>query len=830
MSRHDAPGWSAGPAPPQPVAIGPVSACHPLPNGIELVGGAVAMRVVALREDIVRVRMCVGGEWAEDASWVVLDAARQGSVAVEPLETTDAIGFRTASLSVRVYWDSGRLVVLDRAGRIVSEDAPGWPVTFRNGGFSVSKAIPAGEKYFGLGDKTGPLARNDQAFVLWNTDPGNFQESTDPIYKSIPFVIGMRGAASFGLLLDNTGRSHFDFGKRERDVFCFGAETGPLDYYIMVEDNPKRVVMAYAHLTGRPPMPPLWALGYQQSRYSYRTAEEVRAVAARLREERIPADAINLDIDFQDRFRPFTADPQRFPDFPLLIEELARSQFRVVAITDPHLPVVPGGGYGPYQSGVIGDHFVRGKDGGTFVGAMWGGKSAYPDFTSKQARLWWGGLYRRFVRDGVAGFWNDMNEPVVTDNPQGTMPLDAAHRIEEPGFASRTAEHREIHNIYGMLNTRATHEGLLALRPNRRPFVLTRATFAGGHRYAATWTGDNSATWNHLRLGVAMLLNLGLCGFALSGADIGGYFGSASPELLTRWFQIGAFMPLFRNHAFKESAAREPWVHGEPHTSIRRRFIEERYRLLPYLYTLAQEASHTGLPIMRPMFLEFPATAASRPWFVREPLAQFLLGPRLLVAPAPFPDMPDPYEVTLPGIAWYDYWTGERVPGSGVESGRPVTATVTPSLETIPVYVRGGAILPRQPVVQSTAEVPSGPLELAVYPGPKCHGSIYLDEGDGFRHRAGIFLRQRFDCAIDGETTRIRFAPRQGRHPPWWSEIALVVHDVAAAPASVSCSFGPVGEVRHDPVRRILRLVVPDSASGGEVVLVAPPADRTGEA
>jgi len=811
-------------APSQPVVAGSVCACHPLPNGIELVVGAVAMRVVALREDIVRVRMCLDGQWAEDASWVVLDAARRGSLAVEPLETADTIGFRTPALTAVVYRDSGRLVVLDRAGKVVSEDAKGWPVTFQNGGFSVSKTIPAGEKYFGLGDKTGPLARNNQSFVLWNTDPGNFQESTDPIYKSIPFVIGMRGAASIGLLLDNTGRSHFDFGKREREVLCFGAEIGPLDYYIMVGDHPKGVVMAYAYLTGRPPMPPLWALGYQQSRYSYETAAEVRAVAARLRAERIPADAIYLDIDFQDRFRPFTTDPQRFPDFPGLIEELARSQLRVVVITDPHLPVLPDGDYQPYLSGAAGDHFVHGKDGSTFVGAMWGGRSAYPDFTRKEARDWWGGLYRQFARDGVAGFWNDMNEPVVADNPQGTMPLDTAHWIEEPGFARRNAEHREIHNIYGMQNTRATHDGLLALRPDRRPFVLTRATFAGGHRSAATWTGDNSATWNHLRLGIAMLLNLGLCGFALSGADIGGFFGSASPELLTRWFQLGAFMPLFRNHAFKESAAREPWVHGEPHTSIRRRFVEERYRLLPYIYTLAEEAARTGMPIMRPMFLEFTGTAASRPWFVREPLAQFLLGPSLLVAPAPFPDMPDPYVVTLPRIPWYDYWTGEHVPGSGVGPGGPATASVTQSLDTVPVYVRGGTILPRQSLVQSTAEVPNGPLELAVYPGPNCHGSIYLDEGDGFRHLEGVFLRQHFNCVIEGGTTRIRLAPRQGRHAPWWSEIALTMHDVATMPASITCSFGPVGAVRHDPVRRILRLDFPDAAAGGEVVLIAPSA------
>jgi alpha-glucosidase len=281
-------------------------------------------------------------------------------------------------------------------------------------------------------------------------------------------------------------------------------------------------------------------------------------------------------------------------------------------------------------------------------------------------------------------------------------------------------------------------------------------------------------------------------------------------------------MPLFRNHAVKGSE-NEPWAHGEPHASIRRRFIEERYRLLPYIYTLAEEASRTGLPIMRPMFLEFPATATARPWRAQPPLAQFMLGPGLLVAPAPFPDASAPYVVMLPRRPWYDYWTGERVPGSSVDPGPLTTVRATPSLDTIPVYVRGSTILPRQSPVQSTSEVPEGPLELAVYPGPNCQGSIYLDECDGFRHRAGVFLRQRFDCVSEGETTRIRLAPRQGRHAPWWSEIALTVHDVAKAPTSITCSFGPVGAVHHDSLRRILRLDFPDAAAGGEVVLVAPP-------
>ncbi len=805
-----------------PVAPGAVTLTRFLPFGIEVVAGLVSMRVTAVRHDILRVRMCLEEQWPEVGSWAVLEAARTAAVAVEKLQTNVAVGFSTVALRVLIDKESARLVVTDIGGDIVCEDAPGWPVVFQNGGFSVCKTFPVTQKVFGLGDKTGPLARNDQSFTLWNTDPMNYQESTDPIYKSIPFVVGLRGLVSFGLLLDNTHRSSFDFGKRVRDVFCFGAEGGALDYYLMSGNDPKQVVAAYAHLTGKPPLPPLWALGHHMSKYGWQTADEVRSVADGLRTLRIPSDALYLDIDFQDRMRPFTADPDRFPDLAAFVSTLSMKGFRTVVITDPHLPVVAQNlaTYHPFTSGQAGDHFVRRADGSMFVGAMWGGPSAYPDFTRKSSRIWWGELYQAFVADGVAGFWNDMNEPVVADGPGGTMPLDTLHRVEEPGVASREALHAEVHNIYGMQNTRATYEGLLALRSERRPFVLTRASFAGGHRYAATWTGDNSANWNHLRLGVNMMLNLGLSGFSLCGADLGGFFGSSSPELLTRWYQVGAFAPLFRNHCSKDSPPREPWLHGEPHTSIRRHFVEHRYRLIPYIYTLAEEASRTGLPIMRPLFLEFPGTAAIRPGPAREPLSQFMLGASLMVAPPPFADMPDDYVVTLPNTSWYDWWTGVRIAGTRVEMPEPVNVRVTPSLDTLAVYARGGSIVPLQPLVQSTVERPDGALELRIYPGAHCSGTLYLDAGDGQAYRNGEYLRASFSCVQDGNVVRVCFLKRRGRYNPWWSTVKLVLHDVGSAPVSVTCSWGKVGAVRHDPARHILEVEVEDTAIEGEVVVL----------
>jgi alpha-glucosidase len=397
---------------------------------------------------------------------------------------------------------------------------------------------------------------------MWNTDQYRFQEATDPLYKTIPFFLADNAGRSYGLFLDNTWRSSFDFGKEDRTAYSFGADGGPIDYYFLYGPAPKQVVQNYAWLTGLTPLPPQWSLGFQQSRYSYETETRLREVADRLRADRIPCDALYLDIDYQVGNAPFTVNKQTFPNFPNFVHELEDKQFRLVMITDLHIAALSHQGYAPYDTGIAGDHFVKNPNGTVYVGKVWPGPSVFPDFTTKGARNWWGGLYKNFYEDGAAGFWNDMNEPSVFDVASKTMPLDVVHRIDEPGFAARTATHAEIHNVYGMENSRATYEGLLELKPQQRPFVLTRATYAGGQRYAATWTGDNSSTWNHLRISTPMLLSLGLSGFSMAGDDIGGYAGSATSDLLTKWIEVGAFNPIYRDHTEKFTDDQEPWAGG----------------------------------------------------------------------------------------------------------------------------------------------------------------------------------------------------------------------------------------------------------------------------
>ena len=790
-----------------------------LRNGAEARDGAARLRVTALSDDILRIRVAPNGRFGEDASWVVSADARRESVSVQPL-ADKASGFRTAHLTVEIARQPLRLTVRNTAGAVIVADASDRPLTWNDGSFAVRKRLTAGEHIVGFGDKTGPLDRRGEEFVNWNTDAYLFQESSDPIYKSVPFYISVGApGGSYGLYLDNTWRTWFDFGKRDPDAIEFGAPAGALDYYLIYGPTPRQVVEGYTSLTGRPPLPPLWSLGYQQSRYSYLSADEVRGIANRMRSEHIPADVIWLDIDYQDQNRPFTTNTATFPDLAQLARDVGAQGFRLVTITDLHIAELPNQGYAPYDSGIAGDHFVKRADGSRYVAPVWPGPSLFPDFTRETSRTWWGGLYKDFIASGIAGFWNDMNEPAIFLTPSKTMPLDTVHRIEEPGFAPRTATHGEIHNIFGMQNTRATFDGASRLAPDERPYVMTRASFAGGQRYAVTWTGDNSSTWNHLRMVVPMLLNLGLSGFAYSGADVGGYAGHPSPELLTRWDEIAAFTPVFRAHSAKGSVGKEPWLDGPQHTAIRRHFIEERYRLLPYIYALADLNARTGAPLMRPVFFDYPAA-------IEAPCDQstdFLLGAALLIAPPPNLEDPAPYKICLPQGAWYDYWSGQPVVADGAtvpawnDRSNSVTVMATPALSQLPVFVRAGTILPRQPVIQSTKDTPDGPLALDIYPGDDCHGSLYLDDGHSQAYRRGDYLRQSVRCRTTADGLSITFEARTGNYRPWWQSITIIIHGWdGPASAQVGAVTVPVD---FDAAAHVMHFAIPDQPLMSNVVV-----------
>ena len=782
---------------------------------LEVRNGRVLMSVTALTDQIVRVRIVRDGALPEDASWAVLPAMRAHHAPMTHL----ANGFATGAIRVAVDPSNLALTVKDLSGKTIVADSAS-PISFDGKAFTLRKELPPGEHVYGLGDKTGgTLDRRGRSYVDWNTDAYGFDSSTDPIYKSIPFFVSVGGAGGcYGILLDNSWRSFFDFGHAAPDKLAMGGPDGPIDYYVIAGPALRDVVRRYTDLTGKAPLPPQWALGYQQSRYSYMSADEVRKIAGTLREDRIPTDIIWLDIDYQDRNRPFTVNSKAFPDLKGLTGELAAEGIKLVTITDLHIAQAPNQGYAPYDTGLAAHHFVHNPDGSTYAGKVWPGPSVFPDFTDARARAWWGTNFSRLVDAGVAGFWNDMNEPSVF-NDIGTMPLDVVHRIDSDDFAPRNASHAEIHNVYGMENTRATYDGVRALRPTERPFVMTRASYAGGQRYSVTWTGDNSSTWDHLRLMVHQLINLGLSGFSYAGADVGGFTGGPSPELMTRWFEIAAFTPIFRDHSEKDKPRAEPWVDGPGQLAIRRRFVEERYRLMPYLYALADLNARTGDPLMRPVFYDYPQAAQAS----CDQSMAFTLGKSLLIVPPPKMESPQSYDVCLPAGGWYDYWTGKPVERAmTATAGNDGTTHVseTPSLERLPVFVRAGTILPRQPLVQSTSEKPAGPLSIDVYPGSDCNGTIYLDDGHSMNFEKGDYLRQPIRCALDDRgNIAITFEARRGHYRPWWKEIEVIVHDRSGA-SSASSRTLPIRAVR-DSLDNEVAFFVPDVPNGGTITIEA---------
>ncbi len=430
---------------------------------------------------------------------------------------------------------------------------------------------------------------------------------------------------------------------------------------------------------------------------------------------------------------------------------------------------------------------------------MWPGASVFPEFTRAKTRAWWGGLYRGFVEQGVAGFWNDMNEPAVFVKDK-TFPEDVLHRLDD----GTSAAHVLVHNAYGMLNARATYEGVRALRPDVRPFILTRAAYAGAQKYAASWTGDNTADRSHLAVTIPQLLNLGMSGYPFNGADVGGFVGCPDAELFAEWMELGALQPFFRNHSAKESCRREPWLFGAAIEARARKAVERRYRLLPYLYTLFEETARTGVPVMRPLWLEYPGDAAT--YGVDN---AYLLGPDLLVAPKLSAGAAR-YRVTLPAADWYDTDTLALVHGGTRELEGSAA-------DSIKLFARAGAIIPEAPVVQNTHQAPTGPLTLTVWPGPDCSGSLYLDDGESFGFQAGKSRHLHTTCDQAATSIAVQ-STSEGDYPPWWKTLKVVVHAVPRAPQSVVDEAGAKLAHDYDAAKKTLSVTLPRAATDFRII------------
>lgn len=618
----------------------------------------------------------------------------------------------------------GAVQVCTPGGVLLRRDLPPrwWePVGGGTARWMQRSEVAADARFFGLGGRaSGPRLR-DGSYRLWNTDPGRaFGPDDDPLYLTMPVQLVVADAAAHLVFHDTTwdgsvtlregeegaGSGHDRAGRCEVRM-----EGGPLRCWVMV-GTPARVLHTWASLTGAPALPPAWALGHHHARWGFGSEQEVRRIVAGYQERGLPLDAVHLDIDHYEGHQAFTVDRERFPKMSVLAEELRRDGIRLVSIVDPAVKAVPGNAV--YDTGSSVDAFVRDAAGRPVRGEVWAGESVFPDFTHARVRKWWGGLYEERLEQGFTGFWHDMNEP-TSFNAFGepTLPRSARHALE-----GRGGDHREAHNVYALCMARAAYEGLRELTPRVRPFLFSRSGWAGMQRYGGTWSGDVATGWPGLRASLSLVLGLGLCGVPYSGPDVGGFDGSPSPELYLRWFQLGAYLPLFRTHASLRAGRREPWEFGPEVLDHARVALVERRRLLPYFMTLAHLARRTGAPYVRPLWWGAPEDRA-----LRDCEDAFLLGDCLLVAPVLEPGA-DRRAVQLPRGRWYDTVTGQAYEG-------PAQVLVDAPLSRVPVLARAGAVIP--------VRGEDGALELEVWAparGRTGGGLVVRDAGEGWDESA----------------------------------------------------------------------------------------------
>ncbi len=601
-------------------------------------------------------------------------------------------------------------------------------------------AIEPGTLLYGTGEQAGNLVRNGTRKVCWNTDIPDYSDQSPSLYQSHPWVLAVRGdGTAFGVICETTWRCTIDL----RGGIRFEVE-GPSPAVTIIERaTPREVIEALAALTGRMELPPLWALGYHQCRYSYFPDSRVREVAGEFRKRKIPCDVIWMDIDYMEGYRCFTFSKERFPNPRRLHADLHKKGFRAISMIDPGIKVDPL--YPVYAGGRKGGHFVRDSGGGEYHGDVWPGACAFPDFTRRATRRWWGGLYKPFIATGIDGVWNDMNEPAVFNGvgPGKTMPGDNAHRGDRDlgGFGV----HDRYHNVYGMQMARGTLEGIRNARPKVRPFVLTRANFLGGQRYAATWTGDNRSDWRHLAWSIPMALNLGLSGQPFVGPDIGGFIGDADARLFARWMGIGALLPFARGHSDTASGPHEPWSFGRACEATCRRAIERRYRLLPYLYTIFWQASRTGLPVVRPLWMADPLDAR-----LRSVQDSFLLGGDVLVSA----DVGRGAAPVLPAGAWREF--EPRTVGQRRDHADP---------DLPRLFLRPGAAIALSDPAPHTSARSLLRLTIVARPdeGGRAGGVQFVDAGDGFGHLARGFALHRIEVGLQGARAKLTFDRVDGK-------------------------------------------------------------------
>ena len=690
----------------------------------------VILKITILRDSLIRFRYTTKGYFSKDFSYAIDKTQSHGYNQLDVIEESTFYMIKTSKVFCKINKKDAKVGIFDIDGFPILEDELGfhWEEYYEHGGniVKMSKQSKDGESFYGLGDKASHLNLKGRRVENWAMDQYAFHKDQEPLYKVVPFYIGLHHNKSYGVFFDNTFKTFFDFCHERRNVTSFWAEGGEMNYYFFYGPKMSDVVTTYTHLTGKPELPPMWTLGYHQCKWSYYPESKVKEITSKFRELKIPCDGIYLDIDYMDGFRCFTWNKEYFPDPKRMVAELAKDGFKTVVIIDPGIKIDKD--YWVYKEALENDYFCKRADGPYMKGKVWPGECNFPDYTNPAVREWWAGLFKELISEiGVKGVWNDMNEPAVMEVPGKTFPPDVRH-----DYDGNPCSHRKAHNIYGTQMARATYEGVKRFAYPKRPFIITRSAYSGAQRYTSSWTGDNVASWEHLWIANIQMQRMSMSGMGFTGSDIGGFAEQPSGELYARWIQLGVFHPFCRTHSSGDHGEQEPWSFGTEVIDITRKFVELRYQLLPYLYTMFWNYVNDGTPMLKPLV-----------YFDQEDMHthyrtdEFIFGNQILVCPILEPNAQG-RRMYLPKGNWYNYWTNEFVEGKR-------ELWVSTKFDEIPVFVKEGAIIPKYPVQQYVGEMQFDELTLDVYYKlGKEKSTVYEDAQDGYDYNKGRFSLRTF--------------------------------------------------------------------------------------
>lgn len=610
----------------------------------------------------------------------------------------------------------------------------------------------------GLGQSVHRMNKRGTVIRSFCSDDARHTPEKESLYGAHNFFISM-GSSNVGVFIDFPGEITYDIGFGHKDQFDIIINGTDFDIYFIDKESAKEITQVFLQLIGQSYVPPKWGFGYQQCRWSYKTAEEIKEIGRKFRTHQIPCDTIYLDIDYMERYKDFTVCEDKFPNFPNFVKEMREDGFRIIPIIDAGVKIEKG--YDVYEEGVEKGYFCKDDKGNPFVAAVWPGLVHFPDFLNSDARKWFGNKYKVLTDMGIEGFWNDMNEPAIFYTPESLKEfyakVDDSKDIEldvnsyfnlmskAEGLANSMADyqriyhnmdhekirHDKVHNLYGYNMTKSAAEGLMEIDPDKRFLLFSRASTIGMHRYSGIWTGDNSSWWEHILMAIRMMPAINMCGFLYSGCDTGGFSHSASSEMIIRWTQFSIFTPLLRNHSVMGSRYQEPYSYDEQTTEIMRNVIELRYALIPYLYSEYMKAALSNNVLFSNLILEYDG---ERERYIDD---QILCGESLMITPI--------YENNARGRFVYlpedmVLWNAKNYLNVDLELMKKGDHYINVELDQVPIFIRKNRLMPIGRSAETVEKLDNSKLRFVGYIEDKTTYSYYDDDGISQDYKNGDYM------------------------------------------------------------------------------------------